>query len=768
MKQRRRHRCSHRGLRSKPAQLMTLAAALLLPGFAEAARQDFDGDGKDDLALYDSSAGSFVVRFSSTGGFTPPITLAPGVFGAGGYPVVGQFNSPTDGKSDLAVYDRATATWRFNALSNGAAGPVVPFGNRGDLPVAADYDGNGCTDFGVYRPSDGTWHIQLCGAVGVAVHELGSPVSIPVPGDYDGDGKADIGVFDRADATWTFYRSSDQSLQTIQFGNPGDVPVPGSFLGAGRTDLIVYRPATGTFFVRNRDDGATLSFPIGIAGDLPDILDVDGDGKMDLVVFRPSDRNYYIVTSTGPRFVIKWTAPFAPFNSVPHSGRPLLAQLPLFAGEGDLNGDLASDIALVNRSNTGNRWFVQGATGSAASVLFGLAGDTLLAGDTDGDSTFEPVVTRSGAPVGGTSYLYWYLARGQRGFQEVQFGLNGDKPLLGDFDCDGTDDLAVARSDGFYLYWYIATLAGNKIIANGLVHGLKGDSVFAADLNRNGCDELVAARGYGSNGPAPGQIVWYGLDLVTGNSTGNGVLWGLTSTDQPLPPADDNGDGSADFSVLRTQNGKNTVYILRNDGTTRTVDVSSSFAFPGSFSAPEVGEIGSFVPATSRLMVSRFDGATNEVPLVQVNPTDLVVPAGRALSLSGNGGGAPATPAPTGGPGLNSVCRSIAGGGWLWKPKSQDSGGTREGKPMILLSRFSIGSPCLDVYASNGAVVTRFGKFESNRFYSGYGCGGGGMSGEAIASKAKSLAGSSTVYVQGNGGTCFGPVGNPAARNDRR
>lgn len=743
-------------------RLLCFCLSLSFCSEAFAASQDFDGDGRDDLALYDATTGTFVVRFSSNGAFTPPLAVtAPGA--AAAFPVTGQYNAPSDNKSDLAVFDRNTAVWRFNTLSSGATVPSFAFGARGDLPAPADYDGNGCTDLAVYRPSNASWHIQLCGTIGVTNTFLGTRSSVPVPADYDGDGRADVAVFERERAIWSFIRSSDGARRDVQFGLPGDIPVPGNFLGGAITDFVVYRPSNGAFYVRNRADSLPLAFPIGLPGDIPDSLDVDGDGKMDLVTFRPSDRTFNIIASNGSRFVIRWTAAFAPFNSIPNSGRPLLKQLPLFAPDGDYNGDLASDLAQVTLAATGNRWQITGGTGATASVLFGLQTDSLLSGDTDGNTVTEPVVIRPRRGADGVNYLYWYLDRGARGFLEVLFGLDGDRPLLGDFDCDGADDLAVARTDGFYLYWYAGSLAGGQLLMNGVVHGLKGDAVFTADLDGNGCDELVAAREYGSAGQAPGQVVWYALDLASGATTGPGVLWGLTAIDDPLPPYDDDGDGRDDLIVLRTEGQKRTVFIRHWDGTGRTVEVASAITFPGAFSGVVRGEVGSFVAATNRLLISRFDGATNEVPLPQVNASSIVIPSGRAITV-----GEVAGPAPTGGPGLGAVCSRVTGGGWLWKPQSQDSGGTREGKPMILFSRGAPGGSCLNVYASNGAVVARFGKFSTERFYSGYGCGGGGMSAGSLADKARAAAGATTVYVQGNGGNCYGPIGNPASRTDRR
>jgi hypothetical protein len=80
--------------------------------------------------------------------------------------------------------------------------------------VPGDYDGDGDTEYGVFRPSNGIWFVE--GGPTVA---WGTSGDIPVPGDYDGDGDTDIAVFRPSNGIWFV-----QGGPTVAWGTSGDVP----------------------------------------------------------------------------------------------------------------------------------------------------------------------------------------------------------------------------------------------------------------------------------------------------------------------------------------------------------------------------------------------------------------------------------------------------------------------------------------------------------------------------------------------------------------
>jgi hypothetical protein len=239
----------------------------------------------------------------------------------------------------------------------GAGSQQISFhwGSSSDTPVPGDFDGDGKTDFSVFRPSNGNWYVSKSSTLDASYDEIHFGISTDTPAfaDFDGDGKTDLAVY-RPDttahtSTWYYIRSSDAILVTAQFGLDTDKPAPADYDGDGKADITVWRSTNATFYTVPSSNTATtqsagMSFsgytitstdkvvsadydgdgkanyairngttwlmlnsslsnmtpvtPSGdLSGDIPVPNDYDGDGKCDIAVWRDSNGDWYIRNS---------------------------------------------------------------------------------------------------------------------------------------------------------------------------------------------------------------------------------------------------------------------------------------------------------------------------------------------------------------------------------------------------------------------------------------------------------------------------------------
>ena len=133
----------------------------------------------------------------------------------------------------------------------------------------SDFDGDGTSDFAVFRPSIGTWFVLNSGSNTFSGVQFGQNGDVPIDGDFDGDSRSDIAVFRPSNGNWFILRSSNNQFQGVAFGQNGDKPVAGDYDKDGKTDIAVWRPSDGTYFRLNSSNGAFQAAAFGQNGDIP-------------------------------------------------------------------------------------------------------------------------------------------------------------------------------------------------------------------------------------------------------------------------------------------------------------------------------------------------------------------------------------------------------------------------------------------------------------------------------------------------------------------
>ncbi|MBK8183328.1 MAG: hypothetical protein IPK63_10735 [Candidatus Competibacteraceae bacterium] len=88
---------------------------------------------------------------------------------------------------------------------------AIQWGLNGDIPVSADYDGNGISQISVWRPSNGSWYIRTSiSNSNYYVLQWGLQNDTPFPADYDDDGIVDLAVWRVSGLSYYFVPSSGE------------------------------------------------------------------------------------------------------------------------------------------------------------------------------------------------------------------------------------------------------------------------------------------------------------------------------------------------------------------------------------------------------------------------------------------------------------------------------------------------------------------------------------------------------------------------------
>jgi subtilisin family serine protease len=257
---------------------------------APAVKNDYDSDGKSDLAVYRNGYWSIFLLAGTM------LCDNAGPWGGGSsIPAPGDYDG--DRKSDLAFF--RDGYWSVYLM----AGRMLydnagVWGQAGCIPAPGDYDGDGKSDLALYR--DGYWSIYTM--AGNILYDnagvWGGKGCLPAPGDYDGDGKSDLAFY--RDGYWSIYTMAGNVLcdNAGPWGGADCIPVPGDFDGDGKSDLAFYRDGYWSIYTMAGNVLCDNAGPWGGKGCIPVSGDYDGDGRTDLAFYRNGYWSIYLMAGS--------------------------------------------------------------------------------------------------------------------------------------------------------------------------------------------------------------------------------------------------------------------------------------------------------------------------------------------------------------------------------------------------------------------------------------------------------------------------------------
>lgn len=197
----------------------------------------------------------------------------------GDVPFVGDWDC--DGNETPGLYRRSDGyVYLRNSNTEGPADIQFFFGNPDDLPLAGDFDGDGCDTVSLYRPSEAkVYVIDRLGSAGAGVgaadhaYHFGNLGDQPFVADFDGDGTDTVGLH-RATTGFVYYRDTNTegvADHAFFYGDPGDMMVAADWNGDGSESVGLFRPSRARFYLRflNTAGHADAELPWGDGGWIP-------------------------------------------------------------------------------------------------------------------------------------------------------------------------------------------------------------------------------------------------------------------------------------------------------------------------------------------------------------------------------------------------------------------------------------------------------------------------------------------------------------------
>jgi List-Bact-rpt repeat protein len=230
----------------------------------------------DKIGVYRPSAGQWLLDLNGNGVLEScSVDLCVSSFtSADAVPVVGQWDG--SGVTQLGLFLTDTAEWHMDRNANetwegcDVDRCIGSFGHGTDMPVSGKWNTKGFDRIGVFRPATGKWYLDVngngklnsCDSDRCANLKLYQPGDLPVTGDWNGDGTTQVGLFRPGSGEWFLDYNGNRAWDgcrkdhcVISFGTAVDLPVSGDWNGSGTSKIGVFRPSTGEWFLDLNGNG---------------------------------------------------------------------------------------------------------------------------------------------------------------------------------------------------------------------------------------------------------------------------------------------------------------------------------------------------------------------------------------------------------------------------------------------------------------------------------------------------------------------------------
>lgn len=251
---------------------------------------------------------------------------------------------------------------------------------------------------------------------------------------------------------------------------------------------------------------------------------------------------------------------------------------------------------------TTGRWHLQYPDGRLSSFYFGNPSDTPLLGDWDCDGIDTVALYRQ------STGLVYLRNTNDFGVAESQFffGIPGDVPIAGDWDGDGCDTLGIFRDGRFFLNNQLDTSFADI----NFYFGTPGDSPVAGDFNGDGKDSVGVQRAVDNFTYVTEDLS--GLPKDGGVAQTDGAFW-RAGFDSQVVIGDWDADGDDTLGVFKP---RQTRFVLTNENA--DLVGGEQFVFGDSDWLPVAGNLGEH-PGLPDLRLETYASGLNR-PLFATAP----------------------------------------------------------------------------------------------------------------------------------------------------